>query len=205
MIRFRIRERGYVSKHAMSEMNTKFKAFFGQLLGGAAVLAFLGIGLMIFIKDATVTVWQSPDEPTMYQIQGKDGRDLSLIFTPGNYVYLHYVSSKSNYQESAITRMRGSRGDRLVWRLWKLSGPGQSSIFDWRIYDAGIEPYTMQIDYLNKDPGDSQASVFPKEGDSTVSTLLFGSDRVKFEGMWLVERPVDPALLSSLRSTLDSR
>ena len=48
--------------------------------------------------------------------------------------------------------------------------------------------------------GDSN---FPKIGDTTYSTMLFSSDAIKFEGMWLQKEDTDNEFLSSLMAKLE--
>lgn len=163
------------------------------------ILAILFFGL----KGCVVTVWKSSDTPTTYAIHGSDGRSLAMIFLPENETIMLYTEDKAEFMEAALTKMRGTYGTHYFWRLWSVEGPGTGGgLFGYRIYPDGAEPVVMETTVLKKFIHGSSKPTLRSEGDRTHPVILFSTNAVRFEDMWLEKESTNPELVQALMGKL---
>jgi len=166
----------------------KLESFFsiiGVILIGAVIIFFA-------VKGMILHVWMSPAEPITYAIHGIDDRNLKVIFLPDNEGLFWYQDE--SIEEVVHAKLRGSYGTHYFWRLWKIEGPHIS--IGYRIYPSDVKPITMEIETIQKHIIGNGIPSFSKVGDTTYSTLLFGRDRLKFEGMWLKKEQTNTEFVS---------
>ena len=143
----------------------------------AALIIFMGM------KGCVVTVWTSGPSLNSYALYGDDGRAFGLEFLPKNETIIWYIDPAEDSLEATLVRMRGAVGTHYFWRFWKIDGPGV--MFGYRMYPADVRPVYMEIEVLERYMRGNGNPTLPDKGDRTREVLLFGDDRVKFEGMWL--------------------
>lgn len=167
------------------------------VLGALFVLFILFIG----VKGCVVTIWVSPKSIETYAIEGEDGRSITMVFLPKNETIISYADPTRESLEVVRTKMHGEYGTHYVGPIWELDGPGYQYWFGFRWYSKG-EPVVMDIKVLKKyriGPGDSD---FPREGESSASTLLFGDGELRFNGMWLRRIDNDVEVLRILEAAV---
>lgn len=157
----------------------------GRLLYGIGVILVICVLCFFGLKSFIVRVWMYPDEAKKYEVIGKDGRTLSMIFLPDRRTIIHYTDPSKLESEVVLTEMRGTFGTHYFGPLWRVEGPGVLLGIRW--IPKGVEPVMMEIETLGKfriGPGES---TFPKVGKTTYSEILFSTDVIKFQSMWLEE------------------
>lgn len=155
------------------------------------------LGLFIGLKGCVVTVWSSPSDIETYEINGGDGRSMRMVFMPGNETFISYSDPKMESVEVVRTKMKGVYGTHYVGPIWKMGGP--VNLLGLRWYSTG-EPVDMEIEVVKKYRIGSGDSSFPKESETTKSTVLFADDAVQFSGMWLQLAENDEDNIQALQS-----
>jgi len=176
------------------------------MTGGRVLVSSLFLLLMLIIglfglKGCFITVWMSPKSIETYAITGEDGRSMHIVFLPQNEAAILYEDPTNGCLEVARTAMRGEYGTHYIGPIWHLNGPGYW--FGLRWYTKG-EPVTMDIKVLKKyqiGPGDSS---FPREGKSSISTIIFADDEIRFDKMWLRRVVNNPDILEAIRTLVPS-
>ena len=169
-----------------------------SIIGAIIVIIFF---IFLFIKGSIVTVWLSPKTPITYAIDGYDGRLLKMIFLQDNKTIMYHKDPNIGVEEATLTKMRGTYGTHYFWRFWKIEGPG--IILGYRIYPTDVKPVVMETKIIQKYMEGNGDSNFPKINKTTYSTILFGDNSVKFEGMWLQKEETNNEFLSELLKRLE--
>jgi hypothetical protein len=168
----------------------------GKVLTGLTIIVFLFFGL----KSCVITVWNSPEKPKIYSMEGQDHRAISMIFMPKNETMIWYFNPDVGTAEGVLTKMRGTYGTHYAWRIWHIEGPGVT--FGYRIYPAETRPVNMEITVLERFMSGKGNPSFPDKGDRTHQVILFGKDVVKFQSMWLRKMPDNPEMVQTLLRNL---
>jgi hypothetical protein len=166
----------------------------------AGVGIFVIIILLLGLKGCVVTTWGPPKAPTIYSIEGQDGRVMSMIFLPNHETMIWHFDPANESTEGVLTKMRGTYGTHYFWRFWHVEGPGIT--FGYRIYPSDTEPVHMEITVLERFMSGRGNPGFPEKGERTYQVLLFGKDIVKFQSMWLHKKPDNPEMVQKLLAKL---
>jgi hypothetical protein len=166
----------------------------------------IGIGLLVVVflffglKGCVVTIWSSPKSPEIYSIEGQDRRVMTMIFLPKQETMIWHFDPAQNTAEGVLAKMRGSYGTHYFWRVWHVEGQG--IILGYRICPPDTEPVHMEITVLERFMSGRGNPGFPEKGERTYQLMLFGTDAVNFQGMWLRRGPDDPEMVRSLLAKL---
>lgn len=142
----------------------------------------------------------------MAPVLGEDGRSLNLFILPANRVALWYADPADNKREAALAMWRGTFGDHYGWGIWHMESapvPGPN----WRLFQAGLEPVFMEMEWLEKFRHGPGKPVFPDEGEQTRGFVLFAKDKssVVFAGMTLEEGEPNPILAAHLEDLFEDK
>ena len=160
------------------------------------IVSRVGIGVVILVwiffglKGCVMTIWEAPDSTEIYSIAGEDDRSMSIFILPGHQAMIWYHDPMEEHIEGTLARMKGTYGTHYFWRLWGIDGPG--IWFGYRIYPTDTEPVVMEMTVLEHYQEGRGKSDFPGKGDTSYQVILFGEDKVNFEGMWLYREPSNP-------------
>lgn len=170
-----------------------------------SLISRIGFGLLIVaiaffgLKGCIVTIWTSPKEPTTYSVVGSDGRMLSVVFLPRSETLFVYSPDRGESLEVNLSVTKGVYGTHYFSRLWSVDGPGTlGGLLNYRIYPTGFEPVRMETTVKKKFMLGTHKPVLPAEGERTHPVILFGADKINFEGMLLEKEPTSNEFLNTL-------
>jgi hypothetical protein len=174
---------------------SKILVWTGEAVAGVFVLVIFLIG----IKSAIVVPWKSPTTPVSYSLFGQDGRSLQVVLLPENRAIVWYYDDKHNFDEGNLVQWRGYIGTHYIWRIWNIADNDSSfgpSLFGVRMYPEGVTPVVLDTEVLAHYVDGSEPPTLPNKGDRIrQQTLLFGSDAIRFQDMWLARDDVSKAEL----------
>jgi hypothetical protein len=149
----------------------------------AAIL--IAVGFLLINVSCVMCIWQPPPLITTYSIKGADLRELKIVLFPDHQSIWWYNDPNNNYTEISLTKMLGTYPDS-----------------DKRLYgdDISVE---MEFEVLNKyvkgiDP--SGHTTFPDKGHVSHDTIVWSSNKMQFQGMWLKEVTNDSNFISNISS-----
>lgn len=171
-----------------------------SMIGTSLVLLVI---LFFGLKGCVITVWESSETPTTYAIHDPNGRSLVMIFLPKNETIMLYTEDKPEFVEAVLTKMRGTYGTHYFWRLWKVDDPVTGGgLLGYRIYPDNVKPVVMETTVLKKFTHGSAIPTLRNEGDRTHPVILFSTNAIRFEDMWLEKEPTNPELVRALMGKL---
>lgn len=148
------------------------------------VVLLIALFLFVFLKFSVIEVWLSEDYQATYSLYGVDKRVMIISIFENNEVLVYYAD-ESGYEEWALTKMKGTLSKHIIGNIWKLEGPPNfSSFFGYRIFEKGVLPIYMEITTIDKSNLNESSSVFESIGSSGYQLILFGNNRINFQGMW---------------------
>ncbi len=172
----------------------------GKIASTIGTAALIALWLFFGAKGCVITVWSSPKTAETYVIDGADSRGMMMVFMPNREAMLWYTDPGEGSIEGVLTEMRGTYGTHYFGPLWHIEGPNIS--FGYRWYSGDVEPVHMELRTKEKYFEGKGESSFPKRGKTTYAVILFGENRIKFQGMWLDKTDNDQATIDALYAKL---
>jgi hypothetical protein len=170
--------------------------YLGKAITLIVVLGVLAIGA----RSCVVPVWQYPAVATTYDVEGADGRTMSMVLLPSRETIVAYADSANGAIEVIRARFRGTLGTHYVGPVWNVSVEGH--LFGLRLYPQGISPVDMEVEIQRKYRFGRGESVFRTEGTTSREIVLYSTDSLRFGGTWLYRTETDSALVEGLRALI---
>lgn len=156
-----------------------------KIVVGILIIAIILLGM----KGQIIIPWSSPALPVSYSIFGKDGRSMQVILLPENKVLVWYYDEHHDYTEGTLVRWHGYVGTHYFLRIWNIGDPEEmfgQGVLGIRIYPEGIKPVVLDTEVLKHYIHGAMTPTLPSRGDRIrQQTVLFGSDVIRFQDMWL--------------------